>query len=186
MKNYNPPPGKIYFLYQQFQKCYVEIQEKLLIQGVKIEFVHASEFSEQDFKTISQENPNMEIMVCVDDSSMATSKSSTLAHLFTVSRHYRISIVLFWHLLFPNTPQSRIIHQNTSYFFLLSSPRMARQIGIFGSQLNMRKALVDAYEDATKQLYGYILVDLTVNNPKFMQIRGNVFSEPQYVYVPSV
>ncbi len=116
MKNYNPPPGKIYFLYQQFQKCYMEIQEKLLIQGIKIEFVQASEFSEQDFKTIAQENPNMEIMVCVDDSSMSTSKSSTLAHLFTVSRHYRISIVLFWHMLFPNTPQSRIIHQNHELF----------------------------------------------------------------------
>ncbi len=129
------------------------------------------------------------LTIFTDDSTIASSKSEKLSHCFTVSRHYRCSIFLFWHVLFCGTPQSRIISQNSSYFFLLNSPRMSHQIANFGGQLNLRKQLVAAYAETTKTMFGYVLVDVNVKTPSFLRIRTNVFHQEgnvQVVYVPSM
>ncbi len=183
--NYNPPPSMVYFLYNIFQPSYLEIKEKLMREGIQVEFSQAGDFCEEDLKTLSLKTDG-QIIVAIDDATISTSKSRKIAHLFTVARHYRTSMCLFWHVIFANSPESRIISQNTAYFFLLSSPRMLTQVGTLGGQLHMRKAVLSAYLEATNKAYGYILLDLCVSTPGFMRIRGNVFSKPQSVYIKAV
>ncbi len=137
-ENYYPVPSVIYFLYNCFQSNYLEIKGKLSRQGIRIEFSQASDFGEEDLKKISESSEG-QIIVALDDATVTSTKSQKIAHMFTVCRHMRISLILFWHTLFANTPHARLISQNTSYTFLLSSPRMANSVGTLGGHMNMRK-----------------------------------------------
>ena len=46
-----------------------------------------------------------------------------------------------------------------------------------GQQLDPgnEKALVEAYQDATKQQYGYLIIDLTANGDDLYCMRSNIF-----------
>jgi hypothetical protein len=47
------------------------------------------------------------------------------------------------------------------------------------------KFLVEAFQDATKKPYGYLLIDLKATTIDRYRIRTNIFpDEVQYVYVP--
>ena len=46
-------------------------------------------------------------------------------------------------------------------------------------------ALVEAYKDATKIKYGYLVIDLTTNGDDTFRMRRKIFpSEDHWVYVP--
>lgn len=146
-------------------------------QGVAVDFIQASiEIDEVVLKKFSESTAG-QIIVAIDDSTIASSKSTNIAHLFTIARHYRCSLVLFWHVLFAGTPQSRIISQNTTYFFLLSSPRQNQQVKTLGSQIDRRKELAAAYNEIIKTPHNYVMVDLNVNTPDFLRIRSKVFKD---------
>ncbi len=184
---YNTVPSKVLFLYRCFQQSYLETREILGGKGINIEFIQASELTENDLKEIS-ESTKGQIIIAIDDSTITSSKSASLAQIFCTARHYRCSIVLFWHTLFANTAESRIISQNTSYFFLLNSPRLLYQIGSLGSQLNVRKTLLEAYKTVCEKPYGYVCLDVSVACPAFLRIRTKIMGESpiQTVFIPSL
>lgn len=186
--NFFPPPKHLLFLYSCYQPGYLEISQKLIEQGVRAKFIQASQIEEDDLKKLYEENRGEQTIVAIDDATMSSIKSPKLANLFTIARHYQCSMVLFWHTLFGGTNPSRVISQNTSYFFLLSSPRLKFQVGTLGGQLGSRKIVEWAYREVTKQRYGYILIDTTVRCPDFLRIRSHVMSQDptHYVYVSSV
>lgn len=181
---YHPPPSKIYFLYDCFQDSYLHVQQKLCEQGVVIEFVKATELNETDLDGMACPDGGQTI-IAIDDSTLTTTKSTKLAHLFTVARHKNCSIVLMWHLIFASTPSSRIISQNTQYYFILNSPRIQQQVAILGTQLNCRKLLEAAYEKTMQEDYGYILIDLNPKTPQFLRIRARILptDDVQHVFI---
>ncbi len=184
-KYYSPPPSKIYFLYKIFQPQYLSVKESLSRQGIDVEFSQATDFGEEELKEIASAEKG-EIMVCIDDATVSTGKSKRLSHAFTVARHFKVSLVLFWHSLFAGTPEGRLISLNTKYFFLLSSPRLSHQVSTLASQIGMRKTLVAAYNEICNAPYAYILLDLSVTTPGFLRVRSSVFGEKgeiQMVYV---
>jgi len=181
---YNPIPEKVFLFFQVFQPGYVDLKEKLRKQGVDMDFTQAASFGEEDMKVLAARTSG-QYLVVMDDSTMSSTKSDSIAYLSTVSRHYRASLVIFWHLLFSGRAPGRIISLNTSYFFLLASPRMISQLASLGTQLQMRKTLVSAYSQAVAEgEYAYILLDLCPETPQSLRIRGNIFSHPQVVYIP--
>lgn len=46
--------------------------------------------------------------------------------------------------------------------------------------------MIEAYNDAVKRTYGYLLVDLKPNTDDSLRLRTNIFPDeaPQIVYVP--
>ncbi|RLA56642.1 MAG: hypothetical protein DRQ65_02855 [Gammaproteobacteria bacterium] len=187
-KYYNPIPEKVFLLFQVFQKGYVELKEKLRKQGVAMDFTQATTFGEEDMKLLAAQTTG-QYLVVMDDSTMSSIKSESIAKLTTISRHYRASLVIFWHLLFAGYGPGRIISLNTSYFFLLASPRMLNQLASLGGQLNIRKPLVSAYTQAVAAgEYSYILLDLCPETPSPLRIRGNIFTYPekQVVFIPKI
>ena len=49
------------------------------------------------------------------------------------------------------------------------------------------KFFQEAYDDATREKYGYLFVDLKPDTPDSFRLRTNIFpSETQYAYVPRV
>lgn len=159
-------------------------KKKLAEKGVTIEFIKSSVFTEDDLKNLASPNGEQTI-VAIDDATMTTTTSKELAHVATVARHMNVSLVLFWHLIFANSPPARTIAQNVGYYFLLNSPKMQQQVAILGGQIGLRRVLQTAYDMEMQKPYSYIMVDL-VTNHKNLRIRTDVLNEYQTVFVPSM
>ena len=159
-------------------------KKKLADKGITIEFIQSSSLTEEQLKSMAGDCTE-ETIVAIDDATMQTTSSKELAHLFTVARHFRTSIVVFWHTIFAPSPAARIIAQNVGYYFLLNSPKMHQQVTILGSQLGLRRVMQSAYDMEMQKPYGYILVDL-VTNRKELRVRTNVLEQYQTVFCPTL
>lgn len=178
---FEPPPKRVVYLYTSWQDGYNQIKTKLS-GNIQIEFMQASMFTEEQMQEWSGKDDEDQCIVAIDDNTMTTSNSKELAHMFTVARHYRISIVCFWHLIFANTQPSKIMSQNAGYYILMNSPKMQHQIGILGTQLGLHRRLQCAYNKEMEKQYGYILVDM-VTNRNDMRVRTNITDAHQVVYI---
>jgi hypothetical protein len=70
---------------------------------------------------------------------------------------------------------------------LFKNPRDVTQVATLGRQMypNNSKFLVEAFNDATKKPYGYLLLDLRADTLENYRVRTNIFAgERQYVYIP--
>ncbi len=186
---YEPVPTQIYFLHScklsfvqvslfhlydnlGFQENYEKLRSNVLGQGIQIEFIKKPTISEADLENMMDPNGGQTLII-IDDNSISAASSKEVAQVFTIARHKNCSIVLLLHFIFGPWPSCRIISANTSYFFLLKSPRMKHQISTLGSQLGKQEELVSAYEQASGQPYGHVLVDLCTNTPEHLRIRSN-------------
>ncbi len=159
-----------------FQENYEKLRKNLFNQGIQIEFLKKSTVSEADLENMSDPNGGQTLII-IDDNSISAASSKEVAQVFTMARHKNCSIVLLLHFIFGPWPNSRIISANTSYFFLLKSPRMAQQVNTLGSQLGKQNELVSAYARASRRPYGYVLVDLCTNTPDHLRIRSDIVEE---------
>lgn len=159
-----------------FQENYATLIDKLAAQGIECEFIEGSIVTEADLDAFADPNGGQTLLI-IDDNSIAAASSKEVAQVFTMARHKNCSIVLLLHFIFGHWPSSRIISANTAYFFLLKSPRMAKQVSTLGSQINKQRLLVSAYEREMRKPYGYVLVDLCTNTPEHLRISTNFFDK---------
>jgi hypothetical protein len=79
---------------------------------------------------------------------------------------------------------------NTHYVVLFKSPRDVGQVANLARQMYPGKSnfVVEAFRDATREPYGYLLIDLKPETEEQYRIRTNIFpdDERQYAYVPKV
>ena len=71
--------------------------------------------------------------------------------------------------------------------FLFKNPRDASQFTNLARQMcpNRSAFAVEAYKDAKREPYSYLLVDLRPEQDEDLRLRTNIFpGESQYVYVP--
>jgi hypothetical protein len=73
---------------------------------------------------------------------------------------------------------------------MFKNPRDASQVAILARQMYPGKSqfVVEAYEDATKEPYGYLLIDLRPDTDDRYRIRTKIFPDDprQYAYLPKV
>jgi hypothetical protein len=77
--------------------------------------------------------------------------------------------------LFDRAAQRRTISLNAHYLLLFKNSRDKSQIGVLSVQLQMPH-LLPAYEDATGQPHGYLLVDLSPQTPEELRLRSQLFT----------
>ena len=104
---FSPAPKRVVLLYNCDQPLYHETLDKLKQQGVETKMIKSRELNETDLKAIS--SPDFETMILIDDSTIAIQNSRNLAHLFTVARHNRVSIVVFLHSIFGRYLYGRLL-----------------------------------------------------------------------------
>ena len=101
-------------------------------------------------------------------------------------RHKKVHVFSVKHNLFQQSKQSRTIGLITIHLILFKSPRDIQQIDYLGRQLNNAKFLRHAYQLATKEDFGHLLIDL---NPKISECLRNssniVPLSPTIFYLPS-
>lgn len=79
--------------------------------------------------------------------------------------------------LFQRGSRSRTIALNTYYLVLMKNVRDASQIAFLGRQLfpGHSNFLLEAYADATKSPYGYLLVDTSPHSEDKYRLRTHIF-----------
>jgi len=122
-------------------------------------------------------------LVILDDLMSDVSKSIDIAQLFTRGVHHKnISVILIVQNLFHQGKKSRDISLNTNYFVLFKNPRDSSQINTLARQIfPYRKGyLQDAFQKATSEAHGYLLIDLTQKTSENLRLMSNIL--PPHVF----
>lgn len=175
-----PPPERIIWMYGDWQEAYDRVKEKY----PHAEFV--KNFDDQLYETLKPDKRNF---VVLDDqmSNEDARDNLGLSRYFTQGSHHRNATVAYVvQNLFDKGKAMRTASLNSHYIVLFKNPRDKGQVRVLAQQMYPQNArfLVRAYEDATRQPYEHMLIDLKPDTPEALRVRAGTFAETPTVYVP--
>ena len=166
----DPSPSKIVYCYGEYQQLFCNYPRVVFHRGLP------------DLNAFDGSEPTLLI---IDDLMHET--NDTVVDLFTKGSHHRnVSVAYLAQNLFPKNKFARTISLNAHYMVLFKNPRDASQFANLARQMYPKRSqfAVEAYKDATREPYSYLLVDLRPEQDDDLRLRTNVFpGETQYVYV---
>jgi len=167
----DPPPSRIHYCYGEYQPIFNKYPQVQFHEGLP-------ELSSEAFDS---REPTLMI---VDD--LMSETNQLVADIFTkLSHHRNISILYLSQNVFDKNKHVRTITLNAHYLVLFENPSDAGQFAILARQMypNLSKFAIEAYADATRVPYGYILIDIKPDQDEQCRLRTNIFpGEMQYVY----
>ena len=114
----------------------------------------------------------------MDDLTEQIVKSVETQNLFTKFCHYyNITAIFLSQNIFAQGPCARTININTHILVIFANKRDECQALNLGKQLDPcnSKVFMEAYEDATSSLHGYLVVDCDPKSPCELKLRTNIF-----------
>ena len=167
---FDTPPVRVLYCYGVHQPVFDEMERTLgvkCVQGLPMEEIEA--FSE---------GPEHKMIVLDDLMSQVVSHPGAEL-LFTQGSHHKNMTVLFISQnLFSQGKCARTIALNTHFLVLFRNFRDKAQVMHFGRQLYPErwKGFMEAYDDATQQRYGYLVVDMSPHTEDDrMRLRTSIF-----------
>ena len=165
-----PAPTKILLSYGEWQPTYQSLLGKVdFVQGLP------------DLPLYSTEP----LLLVIDD--QMHNVDQRISSLFTKGSHHRnISIIYIVQNLFDQHKEHRTISLNAHYMVIFKNPRDKSQITHLAKQMypGRIKYVQEAFELATAQPHGYLLVDLKQSTPEGLRLRSHIFpGENQKVYM---
>ena len=118
-------------------------------------------------------------VVVIDDLMVEATNDKRLVNIFTKECHHmNISCFFLTQNLFDRSPVSRTVSLNANYFLILKNNRDKQQIRVFARQVSHgdSQQFLEAYADATKNPFGYLLLDLKPDTPDHLRIRSRITS----------
>jgi hypothetical protein len=97
-----------------------------------------------------------------------------------------VSVLYLTQNLFPPGKLSRTISLNSHYMLIFRNPRDSLGVSTLARQMFPKhtKYLLDAFHDATREPYGYLVIDCHQLTPENMRLRTSILpKEKQIVYV---
>ena len=170
----DPPPEKIVYCYGEFQPSFLEFTQVEFHKGLP---------------DVGSFDGRSRVLLIIDD--LMNEADQNVCNLFTkLSHHRNVSVVFVTQNLFHRNRHVRTMNLNTHYVVLFKNPRDAGQVAIMARQMYPRKSnfVVEAFRDATREPYGYLLIDLKPETDDRYRFRTNIFpdDERQYAYVSKV
>ena len=170
----DPPPEKIVYCYGEFQPSFLEFSQVEFHEGLP---------------DVSSFDGRSRVLLIIDD--LMNEADQNMCNLFTkLSHHRNVSVVFVTQNLFHRNRHVRTMNLNTHYVVLFKNPRDAGQVAIMARQMYPRKSnfVVEAFRDATREPYGYLMIDLKPETDDRYRFRTNIFpdDERQYAYVSKV
>lgn len=169
------PPKRILYCYGIHQPLLDEMEQH--ISNLKLHHGIPSNETIQDLTSDRQHT-----LIVLDDLMHRVVQDVDMELLFTQGCHHRrLSVIFITQNIFPRGSKSRTIALNTYYLVLMKNMRNASQISMLGRQLypGRSKLLIDAYTDATKQAFGYLVVDTSPQGNDKYRLRTNIFPEEE-------
>ena len=130
------------------------------------------------YDDINQLNDGEFNIIILDDLMEKIIKNIDTQNLFTkYCHHYNITTVFVTQNIFAQGPCSRNINLNTHILVLFANKRDESQIHILAKQLfpGNKKGFIEAFEDATQERFGYLVVDCDPSSPNTFKLRTNIF-----------
>ena len=125
-------------------------------------------------------------LLLVLDDLMMEAKTNFLDLLFTRgSHHWNVSIIFITQNVF--APSLKTARNNAHYIVLLRNPSGQLQIRNLGVQLfpGRLSYFLGAYQDATRNNYGYLVVDIHPSSSDMTKLRTDIFNDTHNViYTP--
>lgn len=129
-----------------------------------------------DFSKIIDGKPRL---VVLDD--LMSNVNTEVMDLFTRGSHHKNISVLFLvqNIFFGGSKLFRTISLNAHYIILTKNPRDKNQINTLAVQVSPENsaALRNAFRDATKDAYSYLLFDTSQGCPDSVRFRANIFPD---------
>jgi hypothetical protein len=143
----HPPPERILFCYGEFQSSFLEL--------LQVEF-------HEGLPNVNRFDGRHRNLLMIDD--LMNEVNQNVSNIFTkLSRQRNVSVIFFTQNLFHRNNHVRTTNNlNTHYIVLFKNPRDAGQVSTLARQMypGKSKFVIEAYEDATKEPNGYLLIDL--------------------------
>jgi hypothetical protein len=154
--------------------------------------VYQNRFSKHPHITFHEGLPDIEwfdgsrpSLLVIDD--LMDEANEGVVKLFTkVSHHRNVSVIFVTQNLFPKNKHARSISLNSHYFVLFKNPRDVGQFSVLARQMypTSWQFAVDAFRDATRLPYGYLLIDLKPETDEKYRLRTTIFpGEYTHVYL---
>lgn len=174
---FEPMPQRIVIVYGEWQSAYDSFTRT-------VEFKR--ELEDSFYDSLS---PRVTNLVVLDDQMSRVGDSRVLSRLFTEGSHHRnLSVMYIVQNLFDRGRAHRTVSLNAQYIVLFKNPRDKSQIDSLARQVfpNRTRFLSAAFNDATRNPYGYLFLDLRPETEEDIRVRTNIFSnEITTVYQPT-
>jgi hypothetical protein len=169
----DPPPAKVLY-------CYGELNEKIM--GLKKEGIETHNGIPTAEKIKGEETP---LLLILDDL-MLDMKNEFLDLLFTRGSHnWDTSVIFVTQSIFGKN--IRTARSNAHILVLMRSPSALLQARTIGQQLFPRRLnyFLEAFEDATREPFTYILINMHPNAPEYLRLCTNIFpGQVPKIYLP--
>ena len=127
-------------------------------------------------------------LLVIDDLIEEMVKRPEMELLLTRGCHHKnFSVIYLTQNLFQAGRNARTIALNTWYLVMFKNLRDASQIGYLAKQMfpGNTTVLKEAYDDATSEVYGYLVIDSAPHTDSTYRLRTKIFpTEDPLVYVP--
>lgn len=123
------------------------------------------------------EDPSGYDLIVIDDLMNELGGDNKLLNLFTKgSHHMNISVIFIVQNIFHQAKNMRGISLNCQYLIIMKNPRDKSQFHFLARQIypTKSKKLICAYEDATKDPFSYLKIDLTPTTPENLRVQTNI------------
>lgn len=168
---------------QKIVYCYGEFQPRFHTMEKEIPNIQFVEGFPEDIYALFDQTPGLLIL---DDLMNESMKNDAMLELITRGSHHRhINTITLVQNLFPPGKFSRTISLNTHYIVAFKNPRDSLGVSTLAKQAFPGEVarVMEAYEDATKKPYGYLLFDLHPTTLNVYRLRSKIFpNELQVVY----
>lgn len=129
-------------------------------------------------------NENENNMLILDDVMEEVSNNKKASTLFTRDMHHKnVTVWFVLQNLYKQGRSMRDIMLNCQIMILFRSPRDVSQVSLLGKQTGI-KGLKTAYEQAIKEPYGYLVINLQPQTDDRLVFHSELFAKHRAVYIP--
>lgn len=166
-----PPVDRIIYCYAEYQQVFEQYPDITFHEGIP---------------NLQEFDGKQSVLLVLDDFMSETTQD--FSNLFTKFSHHRnISVIYITQNLFYNGKHNRTISLNSHYIVVFKNPRDQTQISVLAKQMfpGNSKYMIEAFNDAVKRDYGYLMIDLKPTTDSSLRLRTNILpgEEPQIAYV---
>ena len=168
------PIYKVLYVFRTRQKLFDEMKHLVT------EFIKDDENLEKNLNQYIKGEP---ILLIFDDL-MNSKRLELIANFFTADgRHKNLSLAFLSQKLFFNNEYFKLISENSSYFVIFKNTRNQTGIKILNQQMTPGSSdLLEMYQDATKDPFSYLFINLTQECPPKYKYLANCFDYDHYIH----
>ena len=173
------PPEKVLYCYGVHQPLFESMEKEI----ENIEFHEGLPLE----NTLDEYADGKHLLIVLDDLMNSVLNSELAEKLFVQSCHHKgFSVVYISQNLYQKGKFSRAIGLNCTYMCLFRNARDTSQINCLARQMypGESRMFMEAYQDCTSKMYGYLFIDLSPHSDPQFRLRTNIFvGEDPFVYM---